>query len=119
VATVITPDFTNLGYTAALPATPQGDKAYWQRIAQNWMRSANQGKIAATGRITLPTDTNATTVLDARAGAVCSIQFMPTTEHAAVEWRYLVVIHQMSGQFTIEHRVLTYTDVTYVYAILG
>lgn len=119
MATVITPDYTGLGNGAPLPATQQGDKAYWQRIAQNWMRNANQGRIAATGRITLPTGDNATTVLDPRAGPVSSIRFMPTTEHASVEWRYLVVIQQTDGQFTIEHRVLTHTDVTYVYAILG
>lgn len=83
------------------------------------MRGANGGKIAATGRITLPTGTNATTVLDPRAGITSSIRFMPRTEHAAVEWRYLVITQQSDGQFTIEHRVLTHTDVTYTYSLLG
>lgn len=119
MATIITPDFTNFGYGPPLPATQVGDSAAWQRTAQNWMRSANQGKLAASGRITLPTGTNATTVLDARAGVNSTIRFMPRTEHAAVEWRYLVVIAQIDGQFTIEHRVLTYADVIFTYSILG
>jgi len=91
----------------------------WQRTAQNWMRFANQGKLAAVGTITLATGDNVTRVLDARAGPTSAIRFMPMTEHAAVEWRYLVVIRQADGEFSIEHRVLTYTDHTYRYAILG
>jgi len=102
----------------ALTSAPPPDFA-WQRIAQNWMRAANQGKLASTGVITLANGDNVTRVVDARAGPTSSILFMPMTAHAAVEWRYLVVIRQQAGEFSIEHRVLTYTDHTYRYAILG
>jgi len=76
------------------------------------------GKINATGTVTLTASTSTTTLTDERIGTGSIILFMPTTENAAGEIG-MYVSARGKKTATITHASMSQTDRTFAYAVLG
>lgn len=79
------------------------------------------GKINATGTVTLTANQATTAVTEYRAGADSVMLFMPTTANAAAEIGAggLYVSSRGKQTFTITHANNAQTDRTFGYAVLG
>lgn len=76
------------------------------------------GKINATGTVTLTASSTTTTLTDRRIGTGSVILFMPTTQNAAGEIG-MYVSSRGQGTATITHASMSQTDRTFAYALLG
>ena len=77
------------------------------------------GKITATGRVTLTVSATTTTLSDRRIGASSIILFMPTTSNAAGALSGLYVTGRQEGQATLNHASDANADKTFGYCIFG
>lgn len=79
------------------------------------------GKINATGTVTLTASAALTAVTEGRAGATSVILFMPTTANAAAEQAAggMYVSSRGKQTFTITHANNAQTDRTYDYIVIG
>ena len=79
------------------------------------------GKINATGSVTLTASAASTAVTEDRAGATSVILFMPTTANAAAEQAAggMYVSSRGKQTFTITHANNAQTDRTYDYIVIG
>ncbi len=79
------------------------------------------GKINATGTVTLTASAASTAVTEDRAGATSVILFMPTTANAAAEQAAggMYVSSRGKQTFTITHANNAQTDRTYDYIVIG
>jgi len=79
------------------------------------------GKINATGTVTLTASAASTAVTEDRAGATSVILFMPTTANAAAEQAAggMYVSSRGKQTFTIAHANNAQTDRTYDYIDIG
>ncbi len=79
------------------------------------------GKINATGTVTLTASAASTAVTEDRAGATSVILFMPTTANAAAEQAVggMYVSSRGKQTFTITHANNTQSDRTFDYIVIG
>jgi len=79
------------------------------------------GKINATGTVTLTASAASTAVTEDRAGATSVILFMPTTANAAAEQAAggMYVSSRGKQTFTITHANNTQSDRTFGYIVIG
>ena len=79
------------------------------------------GKINATGTVTLTASTASTAVTENRAGSDSVILFMPTTANAAAEQAAggMYVSSRGKQTFTITHANNTQSDRTFDYIVIG
>ena len=79
------------------------------------------GKINATGTVTLTASAASTAVTEDRAGATSVILFMPTTANAATEQAAggMYVSSRGKQTFTITHANNTQTDRKFDYIVIG
>lgn len=105
----------------SLPPQQMSNSAEWKRIAANWMRSANQGRLNCTGTVTLAANAFSTTVEDQRVGISSFIDFVPQTANAAAELASggMYVSGMTSHRFTITHASSAQDDRTFTYTIMG
>lgn len=93
----------------------------WVRILAQAVRNILDGKINATGTVTLTASSATTTLSDRRIGPDSVILFMPTTANAAAEVGAggLYVSARTDESATITHANNAQTDRTFGYAVLG
>jgi hypothetical protein len=77
------------------------------------------GKINATGAVTLTASAASTTITDRRLGVNSTLLFMPTTSSAALEMMNIYVTAQGKQTATINHSSADTTDRTFRYVVLG
>ena len=77
------------------------------------------GKINATGSVTLTANQATTTLTDMRVGPDSVILFMPTTANAAAELATLYVSSRGQETATLTHANNAQVDRTFAYAVLG
>jgi len=79
------------------------------------------GKLNATGSVTLTASATSTVVTENRAGSDSVILFMPTTSNAAAEQAAggFYVSSRSKQTFTITHASNTQTDRTFEYIVIG
>ena len=92
--------------------TPFSDQRENAEVVNNIL----QGKLNATGTVTLTNSATTTTVSDYRVGGDSVILFMPTTSDAASE--NIWVSARTKNSFTITHASATTTR-SYAYAVIG
>ena len=85
------------------------------------VNSILDGKINATGSVTLTASAASTTVTEDRAGSDSVILFMPTTANAASEQAAggMYVSSRGKQTFTITHANNTQSDRTFEYVVIG
>ena len=95
------------------------DEVEHRRLLANGVNSLRDGKINATGSVTIATSATSTAVTDARVGADSIILIMPTTANAAgaLTTTYIGTVAKQS--FTISHANNSQADRTFKYVILG
>ena len=95
------------------------DEVEHRRLFANAINSLRDGKINATGSVTLATSATSTAVTDARVGADTIVLLMPTTANAAgaLATTYIGTVAKQS--FTISHASNSQADRTFKYVILG
>lgn len=95
------------------------DQAQHLRLISNVVNNTMDGKINATGSITLTASATSTTLTDARIGANSIILFMPTTANGNTAKANLYVSARADGSATLTHASSTNTDQTFGYVVLG
>lgn len=103
------------GYFQTLPVEGTSDARQVALVVRNAM----DGKINATGTVTLTASSATTVVTDNRAGGDSVVLFMPTTANAAAEVPTMYVSARAKQSFTITHANNAQTDRTFSYVILG
>jgi hypothetical protein len=103
------------GYFQTLPVEGTSDPRQVALVVRNAM----DGKLNATGTVTLTASSATTAVTDNRAGGESVILFMPTTANAAAELSTMYVSARAKQAFTITHANNAQTDRTFSYVILG
>jgi len=88
----------------------------YNRVSANAVNGLLDGKINATGSITLTNSSTTTTLSDARIGGNSVIFLMPTSSDAANESWYITGIDKQTA--TINHSSDTTTR-TFKYAVFG
>lgn len=118
------------------PITPPesvADTLRWARDIYQWMsgfmswlftfvvlvNSIRQGKLNATGNLTLTAGVTQTTITDARLTANSFIWLMPTTANAALALSLIYFTSRDNGSVVVNHGNDVATDRTYVYLIIG
>lgn len=100
-----------------LPPLDWYDPTEWLREVSKAVRGVMDGKINATGSITLTASSATTTLSDRRIGAGSVILFMPTTANALADMPY--VTGRADGVATLNHANNAQTDRTFDYSVLG
>lgn len=107
-------DFTRGNRT--VPIDHPDEKEHRRFLAEE-IQNILDGKINATGSVTLTASVATTTLSDRRIGPSSAILFSPTTANAAAEALYVTA--QGDGTATLNHANNAQTDRTYNYAVLG
>lgn len=101
---------------------PAAVRQHAREIASS-VRLAMQGKINATGTVTLTANAATTVLTDSRLNRVCAILFDPTTANAAAELAagtlYVLTANRNDGAFTLTHANAATTDRTFRYLVIG
>ena len=89
--------------------------------SQSFFEQLRDGKINATGSVTLTASAASTAVTDARVGGNSMVLFMPSTANAAAEQGAGTMYVSSVGKqtFTITHANNGQTDRTFSYAVFG
>ena len=103
----------------SVPLHWNGPTEEWIRLGAEAVRSLQDGKILATGTVTLTASAATTALTDRRIGPNSVILFMPTTANAATGLTALYVTGRGDGTATLNHANNAQTDRTYAYALLG
>ena len=101
------------------PPIRHADLAEWLRQTVQAVRRIMDGKINATGTVTLTNGTATTTLTDALIGNDTVILFMATTANAATDLANLYVTGRTTGAATLNHTNNSQTDRTYDYIAIG
>jgi len=82
---------------------------------------ALQGKLLATGSVTLNANVAITVLSDQRIGTASCISFMPTTANAAAEIGAggFYVTNRIKGEATLNHANNAQTDRDFTYCVIG
>lgn len=96
-----------------------GHDEEWIRKNALILRGVMDGKINATGTVTLTASSATSTLTDRRIGPNTIILFMPTTSNAAAGLTALYVSARTDGSATLTHANNAQVDRTYGYALLG
>lgn len=96
-----------------------GEPEQWIRKVVGSVRGIMDGKINATGTVTLTISVATTTLTDLRIGPNSVILFMPTTANAAAELATLYVSSRGKQTATLTHANNAQADRTFAYAVLG
>lgn len=116
---VTSPRATSFGF----PNAP----IFWSNV-QEWCRKiaetanlAMDGKINATGSVTLAANAATTTLSDVRIGRMTKVILVPTTANAAaaLATTYMTAPNANTGAAVINHANNAQTDKTFGYALLG
>ena len=91
----------------------------WCRKIAEIVNSVRDGKINATGTVTLTANAATTTLTDTRITPNSKIMFMPTSSNGAAGVTALYVSARTTGSATLTHANNAQTDRTYGYAVLG
>ena len=95
------------------------EENFW--VLANAIRQLQEGKILATGSVTLTANQATSTLTDIRIGPNSVILFMATTANAAAEVGAggMYVSARTGGSATITHANNAQADRTFAYAVLG
>ena len=95
------------------------DETEHRRLIANAINSLRDGKINATGSVTLTASTTTTAITDIHVGADSVILLMPTTSNAAgaLATTYIGTVAKQS--FTISHASNSQADRIFKYVVLG
>ena len=98
-----------------------GSDVEHRRGMSNAINELRDGKINATGSVTLTASAASTAVTDARVGGNSMVLFMPSTANAAAEQGAGTMYVSSVGTqtFTITHANNGQTDRTFSYAVFG
>ncbi len=101
--------------------TSLGDQEQWLRLIAVTLNNVLQGKLLATGAVTLGASVGSTTLTDSRIGPNSFIAFMPTTANAATEIGAgtLYVSARTTGIATLTHANNAQTDRVFTYLVIG
>lgn len=79
------------------------------------------GKMNATGQLTLAQNATSTTVTDYRVGENSVILMMPLTRNASSEYtnNHFYISDRSKFSFTIQHRSKNHSDLNFMYVVLG
>lgn len=100
----------------AKPNFPSVPQNYRKQGLEDQFRAISQGRLNATGSVTLAVAATTTVVHDRRCGPNSVILLMPTTANAAAESPYIL---PEKFKFTITHINNSQADRTFQYVILG
>lgn len=114
----------NIPASGAGPVAESVPQEGWQQWFQQIARRVNlllQGKIQATGTVTLAASVGTTTITDSRIGPLSYIGLTATTAHAAAEIAggALYVSAQAPGTATLTHANNAQADRTFNIVIIG
>lgn len=115
---VTSPRASATAYRSVPVSWPEDDLPRWiQRIAEV-VAKIMDGKINATGTLTLAINTTTTTITDARIGPESKILISPTTANAAgaIATTYFTVGDQTA---TVTHANNSQADRTFGYVVIG
>lgn len=98
-----------------------GSDVEHRRVMSNAINELRDGKINATGSVTLTASAASTAVTDARVGGNSMVLFMPSTANAAAEQGAGTMYVSSVGKqtFTITHANNSQSDRTFSYAVFG
>lgn len=103
----------------SVPVVWNGPTEEWIRLVAEAVRGLQDGKILATGTVTLTVNAATTTLSDRRIGPNSVILFMPTTANAATALSGLYVSARTNESATLNHTSNAQTDRTFGYVVLG
>ena len=103
----------------SVPVVWNGPTEEWIRLVAEAVRGLQDGKILATGTVTLTASSATTTLSDRRIGPNSVILLMPTTANAAGALATTYVNARTNESATINHTSNAQSDKTFAYAILG
>lgn len=83
------------------------------------VRNVMQGKVNASGELTLVANAATTIVLDVRVGPLTTILLMPLTANAAAAAPVTFVSARTDGSFTLTHANNAQIDKTFGYIVIG
>ena len=95
------------------------DTAQHIRLISSVINNTVDGKLNATGDVTLTASSTSTTLTDARIGANSIILFMPTTANGNSAKANLYVSARGDGTATLTHSSDSATDQTFGYIVIG
>jgi|TARA_R110000824_G_scaffold71433_3_gene182774 sugar (pentulose or hexulose) kinase len=101
------------------PPIRHKDPVEWLRQTVQAVRRIMEGKINATGTVTLTASSATSTLTDALIGNDTVIVFMPKTANAAAEMDSLYVSARTTGSSTLTHANNGQTDRTFDYIAIG
>lgn len=103
--------------TVPAPPRDSGDERKHRRQIAAAVNALLQGKLNATGTVTLTANQATTTLTDARLTINSAVLFDPTTANAAADNPYGST--RNNGTWTLTHANNAQTDRTYRYLIIG
>jgi hypothetical protein len=95
------------------------DQAQHLRLISNVVNNTMDGKINATGSVTLTASATSTTLTDARIGVNSVILFMPITANGNSAKANLYVSARGDGTATLTHASSSNTDQNFAYCVFG
>ena len=107
------------GRSYPTPPRNWSDLNEWCRKLAEAVIGIMDGKINATGSVTLTVSSATTTLSDRRIGANSVLLFMAATSNAAAARSGLYVTARDDGSATLNHASNAQTDKTFGYAVLG
>jgi hypothetical protein len=115
---VTSPRASATGFRSVGSNWPEQDTRGWIRRIAEVVSGIMDGKINATGSVTLAANAASTTITDRRIGPTSKIFLSPTTANAAAALATTYVVAG-DGSATVHHVNNAQTDRTFGYAILG
>lgn len=107
--------------TSGFPGVQEKDNnevAHRAKLARS-INAAMQGKLNATGTVTLTASATSTTLTDPRLTVSSFIEFMATTSDAATAKANIYVTNQNTGTAKINHASNAAVDQTFTYLIIA
>lgn len=115
---ITSPRVSGRSYQTA-PIDWPGKNEEWIRLIADVVNGVMDGKINATGTVTLTANAASTVLSDMRIGPDSCIPLMPTTANAATALATTYVSSRGKETATITHANNAQTDRTFCYAVLG
>ena len=95
------------------------DTSQHLRLISNSVNNTIDGKLNATGSVTLTANQTTTTLTDARIGANSVILFMPITANGNTAKANLYVSARADGSATLTHASSSNSDQNFGYVVIG
>ena len=115
---ITSPRASGRSYQTA-PIDWPGKEEEWIRLIADVVNGIMDGKINATGTVTLTASTTTTTITDRRIGPDSCIELMPTTANASAAIATTYISSRGKETATLTHANNSQTDRTFGYAVLG